>query len=152
MAEQMQILKWLLEVDRDATVEAYAQPWAYTCTCSYCQNFREALNQLPNEFLDLCTILGIDASKPSEVSELTRIDERPDIHLYTGFYHVVGSILAGPDNETVGGRTMIQTARLTDDYNIHFSNREQLVPAAFPRPVFALEFSGTLPWLLVEQP
>ncbi len=152
MVEQIQILKWLLEVDRVATIETYAQPWAYRCTCLYCQNFREALHQLPNEFQNLCTILGIDASKPSNVSELTRINEHPSAHIYTGFYHAVGRILAGSDDKIEGGRTLIETAHLTDDFDIHFSNQDSLIPEAFPRPVFALEFSAIIPWLLDEQP
>jgi hypothetical protein len=155
MLKQIQILKWLLEVDREATIEAYdgyAQSDAFSCTCLYCRNFREALDRLPNEFLELCLTIGVDPNKPSEVWELTQTSEHPASHLYAGFYHIVGKILTMPDNIIEKGWTVIQTAQLTDGFDVHFRNQDSLVPAAFPRPVFALEFSAIIPWLLDEQP
>ena len=34
-----------------------------------------------------------DPTKPSEVYELTRLDTSPSMHLYGGWYHVVGQIV-----------------------------------------------------------
>ena len=154
MAEQIQVLKWLIEIDRETTVAAYVQSEAAypRCTCLYCHNFSEAIKCLPEQVRDLCAILGIDPAKPSEVLESAPLKGQPDVHLYVGWYHIVGRIVE-VDGRTLHADTqLVVTSELLSGWTIHFSNSDSLIPPGFPRPVFALEFTGTIPWLLEEQP
>jgi hypothetical protein len=139
----------LLEIDREATVAAYAAipVWGWTggCQCWACRNFRALVEagRFPAEFLALLERLGIDLLKPAENYGFANTDS------YGGFYHFVGRFLKGP-HPSLHDRTY--RVRLAEDFYAEINGKLTMVPPHFPAPQLQLEFSATLPWLLGEKP
>ena len=83
--EQVKVLDWLLEIDKEMTISVYNQlpTTAEDCPCSYCKNYVAASTSFPAEFLSLLDDLGVDPSKASEVYEVC--ENENGTHLYGGF-------------------------------------------------------------------
>jgi hypothetical protein len=150
MFEQKQVLEWTIEIDREATQQAYEQlgPLSSRCSCLYCWNYEAACNQLPAVLLSFFDSLGINPAQKAEICELCQ--HKDGSHLYSGFYHVVGRIISGRDsNGTPDGPTprIVHRAPL-GEFDVGLTEQVSLVPDWFPRPVLQVEFVGTIPWVL----
>lgn len=140
--EQIDMLRWSLAVDREATVRAYQHADAAGCDCAYCRNFVAAQAQLPAQIDQTLRMLGIDPARPAEIVEYT---QNPDgSHFYGWWYHAVGRILA----EDCGGAGEHSCAELTSGVEVGINAKDDLVPAHFPRPVIQIELFCNLPWVL----
>ena len=148
MIEQMRVLDWMLEVDKDATRTAYDRLpiITCTCTCTYCRNYLAAVPLLPKDLLAVCNSLAINPTKAAEVWEVTDAD---GTHLYGGWYHLVGKIVTSKN----GGLLQIGATRLlSNHFTVTFTNQVAMVPEDFPTPVLQMEFTGKVPWVLEEPP
>ncbi len=145
MLVERNLLGWKLAVDTKATAEAY-QRLTLDCTCTYCQNFSKAVVALPEQLLGLLHDLGVDPAKPANTSDYGR--QPNDLHLYDAFYHVVGTIR---DDRAVM-RNQFGRVQLAPQVDLLLNNDVSLVPPDFPTPVFQVEASFLLPWLLAQPP
>src|SRR5436853_2955531 len=95
---QRTVGRWLIEHDPDATRRCYAQlPIGTGCKCNQCRNFDAAAGRnFTREFLGLSDALGVDPTKPTELCHYWR-REPSGLYLTGGWFHFVGSILAGED-------------------------------------------------------
>ena len=171
MIRRVQVLKWVLDIDYEATTATYEKlprVWP-SCMCLYCQNFNAACNMLPKEFVRLCFSLGIDPTKAAEVYEMGRGQEE-QTRFYGGWYHVVGRIVLRPGKKrTLYNRVWRQIIRrvtgnhcpepsvesgyrTASGFRVSFTEVAHMVPDDFPRPVLQLDFSGDIPWILEERP
>jgi hypothetical protein len=154
--------KWVLQVDREATREAYAATpsgGSDECGCLYCQNFAAAREHLyPEEFLALLEQLGIDYRKEVEVWEASAPNAR--IRFCSGWFHFVGKILSTDNRETPRRVTLAQThTKLLEgqepiggNFALGFSNRRDVISDAFEKhSVVQLDFSAEVPWVLEEE-
>lgn len=132
---------WILEIDREKTREFYQQYHLITesCSCHYCANWSLACGSFRQETLDMFGRLGIDPRKEGEV--FTANEKEDGMLLYSGFFHLVGKIIQGPDGEMA----------LVNGLPIYFSAETDLVPESFPEPVLQWGFEMEIPWLLGEE-
>lgn len=139
--ERLVIGPWTLEIDRKKTAEFYQQHHLITddCSCHYCANYSLACENFSQEVLDMFKRLAIDPKKEGEV--FTADEKEDGTLLYSGFYHVIGRIVHGPDGEMA----------LVDGLPITFSKETDLVPEGFPEPVLQWDFEMDVPWLLDEE-
>jgi hypothetical protein len=122
------------------------------CDCGPCRNFEKlGSDAFPPEMHEIFRQLGIDYTKPAEIYYTHRLDS--GLHSYGGWYHFIGSIVAGEDCRSPNGRLVaIETVQITDAARIGFSNSTALVHDAFEEyPVVQLEFTLELPWILNEE-
>lgn len=145
--KRIQLADWILDIDNKKTKEYYDSiAIEDNCTCVYCRNYVKACESFSKNVLGFYEILGIDPQKEGEFMEFETDNDK---HLYSGFYHLVGEIVRRPSNKT----------RMWDDLNIinidnvkfTFTDKLDLVPDKFPKPIIQLEFEVVLPWLLNEK-
>jgi len=92
---QKQIGNWLIEFDREATENAYANiTHGITCDCQPCLNYDKACSVFPVTVRDFFDELGVDLLKPAELMNFT---VENDIANTGGWYHIVGNYLDGDD-------------------------------------------------------
>ncbi len=140
MLKKSQFFEWEIEVDKDVTIQAYTG-LSVSCNCAYCRNFFIVCNNLPVEYIQFLTQLGIDPMKPAEIVEY---NENPDgTHYYGWWYHVAGQITKESNAEKV---------MLSPNIEIIIRNKNELVAKDFPRPVIQIEFFSNLLWSLAEKP
>jgi hypothetical protein len=145
MLQQVDFFGWILQIDQQATHHAYDQlPADWDCTCSYCRNFRAALSVLPGTFLTALEDMGINLLHPAEAIEYPNL--KTHLHLYEGWYHVVGHIHAAPSVvlDPYGRREIISGVE------VRVSDTLALLPEGFPTPAIQVEFFVSLPWVLDE--
>lgn len=90
--KQIRMLKWLLEVDVVKTKEFYSKE-IELCHCLYCENYMEAFRRFDSSITEVFTMLGINPSKPSHLSEFGEMED--GLRLYIGSYHLVGKLVEG---------------------------------------------------------
>jgi hypothetical protein len=94
MMRNFQYKYWLIEFDREATVEVYRKIEtgdAERCGCCYCRNFIAARDTVyPPNFITFLQDIGIDYRKEGEVFQCYKI--RPGLHYYGGWFHFVGKV------------------------------------------------------------
>ena len=143
-----------LDVDIDRTREFYASaPLSLGCDCAGCRNFEKAVSAMPGAARSLLTQLGIDPGKPAEISVLHSPDGKTTC--YDGFYHICGTILKGrePFAQTGPKRFALKPEYLLEpekSCSAYIQESCALVKKDFPRPVFQLNISFPLPWVLEE--
>ena len=150
--EQVKVLDWLLEIDKEMTISVYNQlpTTAEDCPCSYCKNYVAASTSFPAEFLSLLDDLGVDPSKASEVYEIC--ENENGTHLYGGFYHLVGRIVDGQDVKIpIENTRKIELSPLTKDVKIGFTTDLSLVPEQFSGSILQMEFFGDVLWVIEEE-
>lgn len=143
-----------LDIDVNRTVAYYKQASPITCDCQGCRNFTMAINKLPKAVVVFLDSLGVSLNKLDEVSVLCR-KEDGNI-LYNGFLYVCGRLL---NNENVFIKTgersyMLNKCRIyevADGFEVHFTEGQDLIDDGFPRPAIQLNFTCTLPWVLMEK-
>ena len=144
--KKIQIKKWTVTVDIEATRKANEKrsSGAEGCSCEDCKWF--VLNRdrcLPEEFKSMLNTFGIDYKKDIEI---TCVDLTPDEKLYGGWYHANGEVILGGDAKIVVVNNVevfkMKYVPLVPDFEILFSNEDDLAEEAFPRPVFQIGFSA----------
>ncbi|AIQ16791.1 MULTISPECIES: hypothetical protein [unclassified Paenibacillus] len=152
--KQMKIGDWNLEVDVEKTKDFYQAYHQITerCDCIFCKNFVSAIELIPKPVLDFFRSLGIDPTKEGEVSEYCEIKD--GMHLYGGFFHIVGELISGPDCwiETSEEVSHLATNNMIEinGFKFGFTNGVSSLPDGFPNPTLQLEFEGIIPWTLKE--
>ena len=101
--EALEIEPYVIEFDRQATIDAYARmktPGPERCGCWDCRNWAAGRDTLvPPALRAILERLGIPLAGEIEVWELPG-DRAP--HMYGGFYMFVGRILEGPQDWRLG--------------------------------------------------
>jgi len=144
MNNTVQIGKWNVTVDSEATQEQYKKRWDL-CDCTYCMNFYKAIETLPPNAHSLFTHLGIN---PSIINHLSHFGENEEqLHHYIGCYPLVGSFSVSDKKRK---QTDDEPFTVNESLNVWFTNDLEFVPGFFPKPVFQLEFEVYLPWVLDE--
>lgn len=144
MFTRLRILNWLVEVDREATLEVYRElsSGAKMCGCQGCRNFVRSRDRVfPKEFLDILEKLGIDYKKEVEVSDV----EDPafkDKVFFNGWYHACGRILEGVPTPKPPLGQVQELKYIFVDQGCQILIREvgDLASKNFPRPIFQIEF------------
>ncbi len=146
------VARWLIDDDPDATRRCFSQlPVGTGCTCNQCRNFDAAAGQtFPSEFVTLVEALGVDATKPVELCHWYR--EPSGLYLTGGWFHFVGSILAGEDAMHWENNTgTFRFEELVSGLEFGFTVRLALVREVFAGlPLVQLEFQTRVPWVLAE--
>jgi len=156
MMDDLSAGRWELKVDRSATRAANSrrrQGDAEACDCVYCRNYSAARDHIPAEAIDLLDALGIDSKLESQVSHCAEVAN--GLHLYTGFFHFVGSLVAGADvkSPAENGVKEFSFEPLSERFSFGFTKDTQLLPVSFSGlPCVQLEFAVELPWVLDESP
>jgi hypothetical protein len=147
---QLQVAKWHVECDRDATRRCYEPlPVGTDCSCDQCLNFNAAAGHtFPPEFMALAKSLGIDPTKPAELCHWTR--EPSGLYLTGGWFHFAGRILSGEDAIQYQGQSgNIKLVPLAPGVEVGCTHHAGLVPASFAGvAVCQLEFQTRVPWVL----
>ena len=84
--ETVQIEQWLLSIQYEQTKMSYELN-DFRCKTEECHNFVKASVGIEAIVLQFAEKLGIDLSKPSQLSS-HRLED--DMVMYTGQYHIVG--------------------------------------------------------------
>ncbi len=144
--DEVRFDRWVLEIDRAATEEAYRSiaPGPETCGCRTCRNFAAARERVyPAEFRALCRRLGIQVEREREVYELGRTQD--GTYLYGGWFHFVGRLDVTPESQDY------QYTDAGTGFTFYFTNSLALVPEAMrERAVVQVEFTARVPWVLDE--
>lgn len=131
---------YVLDVDVKKTINYYNMMKENTCTCAGCRNFCLFDNIVDPRISSFLSKLGIPSL--AHFIEIIPCHTQKDATLfYAGFTHICGTIVSGTENYFIP---------LTDTFSIAFSYRCDLVDARFPTPVFQLDISASIPWLLPE--
>ena len=143
--------RWQVNCDREATRHAYervAVGGPETCGCCHCRNFAAARAQIyPAPALALFERLGIDPRREVEVYQMHRFED--GLHYYGGWFHFVGSIIAGEDAVDASARVKLE--QINERFSMAFSARTNLVGDAFKGlPLVELGFNAHVPWVLLE--
>jgi hypothetical protein len=152
MMETVNIGRWTLEIDREATELAFSRiPLGSpeTCECDYCKNFVAARDHAyPPEAREMFATLGIDYQKEAETWEWYRVESGD--HSYGGFFHCVGSITGG--TESVQWQDDMGTyhlERIGEYFEYGFRSGGDLVEEPFKgQPLFQLDFTTLVPWVI----
>ncbi len=149
---QRTVARWLIDHDPDATRRCFAQlSVGADCTCNQCRNFNAAAGRtFPAEFVALLDGLGIDPTKPAELCHWCR--EPSGLYLTGGWFHFVGSILAGEDVMHWENNTgSFRFKEFVSGLEFGFTARLALVREVFAAlPLVQLEFQTRVPWVLGE--
>lgn len=107
MEHSAQVGRWSIRFDPDLTANLYLQTAPFESDCTDCANFRAAKNQaFSPPFLPLLRRLGIDPSKPAELSHVGHTGQPM---LTQGWLHFVGHLDAGADAWRPAGADTLRT-------------------------------------------
>ena len=161
-------------IDSAATRDYYTKHSAHNnCSCAGCKNFRKYLESIPAEVNGFFDAVGIsDMGIISEIIPYATLDD--GMLLYGGFYHVVGKINNASvitqeipcyetrtDND--GNKVLIKTGtinesrsetavkKLSDGFEIMFTDAASLVADDFPEPVLQIWITAHIPWVIDEE-
>jgi hypothetical protein len=148
----VELTKWSILSEPELTREVYAlieTSGAELCGCESCFNFAIARHLAwSGEALELFECLGIDPLLESAVTRVARV--RSGLHVYTGCFHLVGEIAAGPATPvaTRGGEPALSLVPLGGGLSLGFTADRSSAPEAFyGLPVVGLEFRARIPWI-----
>jgi len=150
---------WQLRVDPAATRAAHATPDAAgeSCQCRECRNMDAAFalpDAVPAELRALLAALGAEHATWARRFHVDALDS--GLHLYGGWLHVVGELVAGPECRTpIGDGAIFELALepLGARAAVGFSRTIQLPPDVLAgRPLVQVELQVELPWVLAEPP
>lgn len=148
--------KWTIRSDPDLTREVYASidtSGAELCGCEECFNFAAVRHLVYTpEILNLLDWFGVDPLLESGVRHRGRLDS--GLHLYSGWFHLVGEITAGPltpvaaSREGEGEESIVSLIPSGDGLQFGFSTARGNAPDEFfGLPVVQFEFCAELPWV-----
>ncbi|QBD79671.1 hypothetical protein EPA93_28310 [Ktedonosporobacter rubrisoli] len=141
--EQLTLGEWVIEVDSQATHEAYLKKETITCSCPGCQNYLAAClagQALTSAMGALFEDLGMLPEKETEVYVYCGNAERHQA-CYGGFSHLVGRLLNRPANPR-------EYTSVDDWFQVAFTEKAHALSPTFPQPVLQMEFLGVIPWVL----
>ena len=149
----IRVARWELDVERDATREAYeATAPGVRCDCYDCQNFvRLGRDVFPADYHKILESLGIDYRMPAELCHYTRLES--GLHHYGGWYHFIGKILSGDDSHrpvdaSKTGWT-IETEPIAGAAEIGFSDRHGLaLDRLAGHSLVQVDIDVKLPWII----
>lgn len=132
----LEIDGWKFDIDLPATMEYSAAEAADHCTCAYCRNFYEAIDDSYPDLRPFLAQFGINIEAPDELMNF-------EPTLYLGAYAVTGRILRfGTGPIRISGAAVLPE-----------TSREAMVNAGCQQPYFVLTVGLlTLPWILDEPP
>jgi hypothetical protein len=143
-----------MDVDVEKTSAFYQSNAVLTseqCTCGGCQNYDKAILQASPTVLQFLRDFGIDPQKPGEVFGYTGEIDADQTYWYSGWYHIVGTILDQPPKDKQETSENCYQPDPTFDFRVWFTdNREQMgwINKEFPRPMFEMSISTHLPWVI----
>lgn len=148
--------QYRIDVDVEKTKQFYknADFVSKSCSCDGCLNFEKAVSTLSSSVLAFFANLGIDMKKVCEC--YVNFTDNDGKLLYAGFYHVCGTLLDGESpwkkiNETAFCWDNEATFHVSPGFYIAFQKDVDLLEEGFPLPVFQLEFSAKIPWVLKKR-
>jgi hypothetical protein len=151
--EKISFGRWELEVDSEATKQAYnkvPKGGPEECPCEPCKNFIAARERVyPAEVLALFDKLGISFSREAEVYHMARLQSGK--HLYGGWFHFVGTILSGADaaKQVAENVWRPDLENVTDDFSLGFRSCAELLRKPFEgKPIVQVEFTANVPWII----
>ena len=152
--ESIRFGRWEVACDAEATRKAYAAVpigGPEECGCEPCKNFGTARAQIYTlDVLALLEKLGISSNREVEVYHMGRLESGR--HLYGGWFHFAGSILAGSDAAKQIAKNVWKPdlEGIGEYFNLGFSSRLGLVRKPFIElPLVQLEFTAKVPWVLL---
>jgi hypothetical protein len=140
---------WVLEAEPEATATAGAGlPAARACGCLPCRNFDVARDlAYPPALLALLRRLGVQPACEAQVYWIGRLG--PGLHLYGGWFHVVGRIAreGAPLEEVHLPAGRLEPLR----FSFAFHDRPlEVRPSLAGQSVLQLEFTAEVPWVTDE--
>lgn len=149
MMFERRINDWIIEVDLQKTLEYYKEHNIDDdCRCNVCKNYRVNCEYMSRELIDFFHQVGVDPRKEGEFMDFG-ISDKGNMH-YMGFYHIVGSIKAGPTK--ISDKWNITNLIKIDNFELGFSSEDiACLPSDFPEPIIQLEFSCFIPWRIEEK-
>ncbi len=152
VSEIANIGRWKIRFDREATRTAYSgvlQGSPESCGCEDCLNLAAVrLQAYPLEVIAIFKQLGIDYTKEAETWRVYR--EESGLHLYSGFFHFVGSIESGKDAIVFTNQTgTYDLEKIGDYFGYGFTSNVSLLPKSFAgKEVVQLEFQTKASWVI----
>ena len=160
MIRSMQIGRWVLRADVERTRAAHAKltkSGAAECGCSGCANFEAVRSQLMTGPLGaILSKLGAEPPWEVEVYEMGRAPS--GLHIYGGWFHVVGVLESGADAwRPMEGHASFRAADfepLSPTLSIGLHSDAVLIRPSFEDlPLVQLEIHAELPWVIdAEEP
>lgn len=136
----------LIRYDADETRKIYEgipRGDADECGCLPCRNYAaQRGSALPDSFKALLTELGVDESKEGEVYAGGVIDQSR--YSFGGWFYLRGIL----DRRGVRTTTVVEI----DDFEFWFTSDCPDAAAFADGPLIAVEFTGSIPWILDEPP
>jgi predicted enzyme related to lactoylglutathione lyase len=141
--------RYVVDVDVEKTKafydSAFSLPTNEVCSCVRCQRFPKAILSSSEGVLAFFHSLGIHPAKAGEVFGVS--NENEYANHYSGWYHVVGTIVEGRLTDGM----MDDTNAFMPDGNTNFQvwfeddpNRMGWIEKNFPHPVLEISFSAVL--------
>lgn len=138
MAKHVQFGPWTIALDERATVEASSLlvPGTERCGCFFCRQFRHGRATLNYDFFDQLTTLSLDPERETDVTHFRELEDGS--HLFLGWYHIVGDVVAGPAEGIFH--------RWGDEVEVTLARRRDALPDTYPEPALQIDFIVRLPW------
>ena len=129
---------WTLAVETKRTHEANQAlvPGTQRCGCFFCRQFREGRRKEDYQFFHDLEQLEVDPVRETEVTHFRELADGS--HLFLGCYHVVGTVVDGPEEGTFHC--------WGDDVEVSVATRRDALPEHFPDPALQIDFIVRLPW------
>ena len=142
-----------VDVERTRTFyRDYAKRLVEGCDCVNCQNFDRAVVQTSDCVRSFFDMLGVDPSKSPEVYNVIGDLDTNGMVLYSGFYHLVGTVLDGNDIwEGNRGHYHLNPEKMyvvDETMRVGFTSKIDCLEEHFPMPCIQMEAWGHLPWVL----
>ena len=143
-----------LDIDVNRTRRFYETVDSHPgCDCAGCRNFCKAYPLIHDAVQGFFRQLGVDIGKPAEMTAYVSRDGNTT--LYSGFYHICGSIVKSPKLYTQIDETHFQldhnaTIELIPNHFVYFTDNCALIEEGFPTPIIQLELQTHVPWVLDE--
>ena len=147
MFEKVHFHEWELIVDKQSTINAYAEVeygGSRSCSCGDCMEYTRRIDSIfPGNVKLLFESLGIDYHKDAEVIHIISDNN----HNYcSGWFHFIGEFkgksCAVPMTDT--GYTL-QLTDIADNFKIGFHVGDSFALFKSPYPLVQLEFSTLIP-------
>ena len=148
MESFLQVCRWGIRFDAEATRALYARTSGFDCTCTDCANFRFAGKAAYSPpVLHLLHQLGVDPAKPAELCHYGDSGRPIETH---GWFHVVGRLEHGLDawRQISEASYNLETEPFPGIKGVGFTANLSQVPKEFESfPLVQLEFETVVPWV-----
>lgn len=154
MMSRLTIARWTVDADRVATANAYstfAEGSCELCQCDPCRNFMAQRDVLfPATVTTFLRDAGIAYDREIETGHYGEI--RDGVHLYSAWFHFVGSLIAGDDAlipHADGNGGSYDLVPVNDAFSVGITSKLSCLADTFPREsTLQLEFTVELPWVI----